>query len=461
MLDERMPPHDTSAEEAVLGSLLIDPEQMEGLELESEDFLTPKNKIIFEAMLKLGLSIDQITVAAQLKASGCLTEAGGAAYLSHVVNQTPTSLNCHHYAGIVKRLSIHRKLIATAGNIAQIGYDSGDVEESLVAAETLLNNVKRSHGKAKTISPKERAESMLDRYTNLQSDYEKIAVPIGLVDVDREIGGGLFPGELMVIGAATGMGKSTVAQNIANRTGQKLGSVLFCSAEMTPGSLTDRDVSSITGLDVNVIRRGGYDIGTMSIIMDALGKISESQVHIFDRIPLTVPSITLAAESLKNREDLRLVVVDYLQLLETRGKDKRYQEVGDIVYGLATTAKKLEVPFIVLSQLKRDFEARENKRPRITDLYESGKIEQAADVILFLHREAFWTSETEWNANFAKRADWQHVYSRGSRVNPGYPKNIAEINIAKRRQGGHDSGPAIKKVVWYAQSGTYRDLEKN
>lgn len=464
MTDQKLPPHDISAEEGVIGSLLINGGAIDLLDLEKADFYHEPDLLCFEACANLrarGTAIDQITVAQELDSMGKLDEAGGVAYLSHLISVVPTALDVVHYAEIVRRLSVKRRLILTGADIAALGHN-GNVQyvEDLEKADRMVLELRRKYARSDIITPGDRAEMLTDRYTKLHNMDSKLALSTGFADLDRILGGGFFDGELVVLGGDTGLGKSTVAQQLAI-THSKEGNVLFCSGEMTVESLSDREVASILGRNVVEIRYGRYEDEVYGDIMGkALPVISETPVYFYRGAPLTCDGIRSAAASVQARHgNLRSVVVDYLQKIKTPQYESRYIQLGEITNRLSELAKELELCVLLVVQLKnKEIEYRENKRPHSGDIYESGRIEQDADVIMLLYRVDKYFDRDDWEAEFPKDKasgknthGWCHVYVDGE-----YPEGVAEVIVTKRRQGG--GRPARVKVVWDKEHQIYRDL---
>jgi len=437
-MNEQTIPHNVEAEQAVLGSLLIDQAQWDGLQLDSGDFFIDAHRILFSAMQSLnqaGKPADQISVAQELASRKQVQAVGGVAIFPHLSNKVPTSMHCHHYAEIVRRLSAYRKMLDVAGNIAKIAYEApGDLDESLRQADQLLINLRKNHSRPDVLSPRDRADTMTERYAQLADITTPIAVPTGIHDLDYTLGGGFFPGELCLLAAATGMGKSELARNISNNVGKR-GPVLFCSAEMTVEGHTDRDIAEITGIDVNAIRRGGYDGPVKEHIVKAVADLAERNVHLYPdargmRAGITVSGIATAADEVQARHGpLKLIVVDYLQRLRSPGsREKRYQELGDMTSALADLGKSCSCPVLLLSQISREAVERP---PQLNDLYESGRIEMDADVVMFLYRLAYYWDADRYDREYEQHKEWHKHYDHFH-----YPANRAEIIVDKQRQGG-------------------------
>jgi len=449
---EREIPQDRDAEGAVIGSLLIDNSQWDGIDLSPDDFMAPTHKLLFSAMQALeqrGQPTDQISVAHEVKARGQIDEIGGLAILAELTAKIPTSLNCHYYAAIVRRMSAYRRLLSVAGSIGRLAYETPtDISDTFDAADKMLLDIRTQYSKPSIVSPKDRAELATQRYTELSEHPGTVATATGFVDLDRALGGGLMPGELIVLAASSGLGKSTLARNIANNV---VGPVLFCSNEMSVDGHTDRDIAEAVGTDISTIRNGNYEPKMLTAIIKAAGGLADKNVHMFPdskhmRYGLSVSGIQDAADQLSAREgQLKLIVVDYLQRLrsnKSRG-DKRYLEIGDMTSELADLAKAQQCPVLLLSQVSRELD----RRPVLSDLYESGRIEQDADMVLFLYRLSYYVDRFRFQREYDEHPEW-HTPDRK------YPEHIAEIIIAKQRQGGHNG----TRYLYYDEKTGYRGI---
>ena len=426
---EKLLPHDTEAEEAVLGSLLIDGECIARLSsLKGGDFYRERNQLCFEAALALfqrDQAIDQLTLAGELARSGKLELVGGMAYLSHLVSITPTSVHAEDYAQVVSRTSNMRRLIDAGARITALGYDgAGDFETAMRQAEDALFAV-RGTGQSQGFVP---LREIYDQYLQEQADAAAGPAPSGMPvmsgfpDLDEYLGG-LQRADLVILGARPSMGKSTLAVNMAvnaARTGQVCG---VFSLEMTREQLAMRILASEAGVDSHRLRLGLYTHQEEGRIIDAIGRLSELPVFIDDTPYQGMVELRGKAKRLAQEQVLDLLVVDYLQLVQGKqrwGQSNRVQEITEISRELKALAGDLRVALIACSQLNRQLENRPNSRPRLADLRDSGSIEQDADVVLFIHREDVYTTEEEWE-----------------QLHPGqeYPRNIAEIIVAKHRKG--------------------------
>lgn len=394
----KLPPHDIDAEENVIGSLLIDGDMISGLDIAPTDFYAEKTGLCFKACQSLkerGVSINPVTLSRELKDSGYIETVGGPAYLSYLISICATSIDCPFYADIVKRLSIYRQIIAASNRIAELGYSGGhDAGAILEKADDILLALRKHNSASPILTPNERADLMLERYNDLNNIENGVALSSGLRDLDYWIGGGFHNGELTIMGARPGMGKTTLATDIARSAGKQGRKVLFCSAEMTADSITDRDIAAATGLPTNTIRRGGYDEKTFKSIIDALPVVAASNIYVQHTKEYTTSKILQQGLNMKLRYGLDLIIVDYLQLLNDDFGNTAYERVSHISRRLKSIAVELDVPLIAACQLNRAVEARQDKRPMLYDLRESGRIEEDADLVLFIHRDNYYDRDT-------------------------------------------------------------------
>jgi len=433
MNENLLPPHNIKAEENIIGSLLIDGDLIHGLNLEPSDFYHEPLQLCYfacKALAERGVGINQITIAQELDERQKLEIAGGVAYLSYLIANCATPLDCQYYADIVKRLAIYRSMITAADKIAALGYSQApDITDSLNKADAFLLALRKNGLASPILSPRERADMMLERYTDLNNTEAGIALPTGLTDLDNELGGGLHAGEMAIIAGRPAIGKTTFAMGIANHTAESH-MVLVCSAEMTADGISDRDIASEVGISTNRVRRGGYDNQTFAKIVDALHVIDERHIYFQHESPLTTAKILQAAINMRLRPGLDLVVVDHLGLLDDDYGNSQYERIGYESRKLKQIAMTLNVPMIVLCQLNRALELRLNKRPQLQDLRDSGRIEEDADLVLFLYRDSYYQDDID---------------------------DVTEILIAKQRQG---EGHRIVKVYYDKVHQQYRDLLK-
>ena len=427
---EKLLPHDVEAEEAVLGSILIDGECLTRLTplLKERDFYRERNQICFDAAMALfqrDQAVDQVTLAGELQRTEKLDIVGGMAYLSHLVSITPTSAHAEDYAQVISRTSNMRRLIDAGNRIVELGYaDTDDMETTMRQAEDALFTV-RGPGQTRGFVPlREIYDQYLQEQASAAADPEFSGMPImsGFPDLDEYLGG-LQRADLVILGARPSMGKSSLAVNMAvnaAKSGQTCG---VFSLEMTREQLAMRILASEAEIDSHRLRLGLYTHLEETKIINSIGQLSDLQVYIDDTPYQGMVEMRGKARRLALEQGLDLLVVDYLQLVQGKqrwGQSNRVQEITEISRELKGLAGDLKVALIACSQLNRMVENRPTNRPRLSDLRDSGSIEQDADVVMFIHREDVYTTEDEWN-----------------QMHPGqeYPRNIAEIIIAKHRKG--------------------------
>jgi replicative DNA helicase len=434
MYGDKLPPHDIDAEEAVIGSLLVDGTAIYKIAtfLQSADFYGERNSLVYGAchtLYERNEPIDQITVAQELDRKGKLEACGGAAYLSHLISICPTSLDIEHHAQIVYRLSVMRRLIEAAGQIANIGYQADpDVDASLARAGDILFNLR--HGQ----SPKDltHIRQVLDKYFETTAGIEaegrpKEPIPYvlsGFTGLDEFLGG-FQRSDLIIIGGRPSMGKTSLSLSLARNAAVEQGAcVALFSLEMAREPLVLRLLASEAEVDSRRVRLGLHTEEQEKRIMDAIGRLSEAPIYIDDTPQLRVADMRNKTRRLRFERDIDLIIADYLQLMQGDRKfDNRVQEVSEISRSLKGLARELNAPVIAVSQLSRAPEGRASHEPLLSDLRESGSIEQDADVVLFVYRDEYY---------YATKEAWE-------REHPGeaYPPP-ADIIIAKNRNGPTD-----------------------
>jgi replicative DNA helicase len=433
MTSEKLPPHDVDAEEAVLGSLLIDGTAIFKVAplLVSVDnkspFYTERHAWIYDACLTLyerDEAINQITVAQELDRQGRLEASGGAAYLSRLIAICPTSLDIEDYAQIVYRLSVMRRLIEAGAQIANIGHRADpNVDTSLNDAEDILFRLR--HGRSRRDLTHIR--QVLDTYfeaTGLEAEGEGRELPYvlsGFSGLDEFLGG-FQRSDLIIVGGRPSMGKTSLALSLARNAAVEQGAcVALFSLEMAREPLVWRILASESGVDSRRIRLGLHTEEQEKRIMDAIGQLSEARIYIDDTPQLRVVEMRSKARRLHFEQGIDMIIVDYLQLMQgDRRVDNRVQEVSEISRALKGLARELNVPLLAVSQLSRAPEGRASHEPQLSDLRESGSIEQDADVVVFVYRDEYY---------YPSKEDWE-------REHPGesYPPP-ASIIIAKHRNG--------------------------
>lgn len=430
MYGEKLPPHDTDAEEAVIGSLLIDGTAIYKIAtfLQQPDFYSERNQWVYGACLSLyqrNEAVNQITVAQELNRREKLEACGGAAYLSHLVSIVPTPLHIEHYAQIVYRLSVMRHLITAADQIAAIGYQADpDVDASLNRAEDILFRLRRGQ------SPRDfiHIRQVLDKYFETAPAPEVEAYPkepmpyvlSGFTKLD-EFFGGFQRSDLIIIAGRPSIGKTSLALSIARNAAVERGAcVALFSLEMAREPLVLRLLSIESEVNPRRVRLGLHTEEEEKRIMNATGILSEAPIYIDDSPQLRVVEMRSKARRLHYERGIDLIITDYLQLMQGDGRgENRVQEISYISRSLKALARELNVPVLAVSQLSRAVEWRASHRPQLFDLRESGSIEQDADVVLFIYRDEVYYTKEEWQK--------EHPDEK-------YPPP-ADIIIAKHRNG--------------------------
>ncbi len=406
----KVPPHDIEAEQAVIGSMLTDKDAVIAAveKLKPDAFYREDNKLIYSAILNLysrADPIDVITLKSELQATGDLEKVGGLEYLVELPEKVPTTANVEKYIKIVEEKSILRNLIKTANEIIELGYDQTEEIESIMdVAEKKIFNVMQGKSQ-KDYSPLK--DVLVDSFATLEKLYnQKGAIsgtPTGFVDIDRRTTG-LHGSQLIILAARPAMGKTAFAINIATNVALKTNkTVAMFSLEMSKEEVGNRILASEAMVDSNKLKTGKLDDSDWAKIAGTLGPLSEANLYIDDNAEITAMEIRSKCRKLKQEKGLGLVVIDYLQLIQGSGKrnSTRENEIAEISRSLKILSKELDVPVIALSQLSRGSEKREDKRPLLSDLRESGAIEQDADIVMFLHREGYYDKTSE-RANVAE-----------------------------------------------------------
>jgi len=415
---EKMPPQNLEAEMAVLGSMLIEEHAIaDAIELlDSHCFYSDANRKVFECILKLyanNKAVDIVTLIEELKRTGDLERIGGATYVTGLTTVVPTAANVRHYGCIVKEKSILRNLISTATNIISESYDTqGDVEKILDRAERTIFEISSKKVDANFAPIK---EILKDSMETIDALYQKKAhvtgVETGFTDFDS-LTAGLHASDLIVVAGRPSMGKSAFIASIAEHAGviRKIPILIF-SLEMSKEQLVQRMLCSHARVNAHSVRTGFLSQSDWPRLTNAAGKLSEAPIFIDDSAALSVLELRAKARRLKSQHNIQLITVDYLQLMQgLSGAENRQQEISEISRSLKALARELNVPVIAVSQLSRAVETRQDHRPQLSDLRESGAIEQDADVVALLLREDYYNPTPE---------------NRG----------IAEIIMAKQRNG--------------------------
>ncbi len=420
--DERLPPQNIEAEEAVLGSLLIDPDAIIKISpfLRPDDFYRVKNGWVYQVVLDLHERrepSDYLTVCDELDRRAQLEEIGGRAYLASLTTSVPTTIHVEHYAHIVERTALLRRLIGAAGQIVQMAYEENkSVDQVIDDSERLIFGISERRVR-RDLAP---IRQLMDKYYE-RVDYlyrhrdEIIGVPTGFSRLDAILGG-LQRSDLIIVAGRPGTGKTSFALSIARTAARKYNQrVAIFSLEMSAEQLMQRLISMETEIDSQRLRLGKLTEDEWPIFADAAGALSNTQIFVDDTPAISPMEMRAKARRLHAEFGLDLVVVDYLQLMRADSMiQNRVQEISYISGALKGLARELDVPVVALSQLSRAVEQRSDKKPVLADLRESGSIEQDADIVMFIYREDMYDPDTE-------------------------RQNIAQIIVAKHRHGPTDS----------------------
>ena len=424
----RIPPHSVEAEQSVLGSILLDKEAMISVSetLVPEDFYKEAHKVIYESMLKLYNSqseIDLITLTDELRDQGYLDDIGGIAYITSLSTVVPTTSNIKYYVNIVKEKSISRQLISAANDIINLGYDgSAKVEYVLENAEKKIFDISQERA-TNDFQPINQviseALSMLEKLYEEKNDVTGLTT--GFRDLNKKING-LQRSDLLLIAARPAMGKTAFALNLVQNAALKGdASVAVFSLEMSKEQLVQRMIDSQSTVELKKIKTGTLADNDWPRITDGMAILSGAKIHIDDTPGIKISELRSKCRKLKIEKGLDLVLIDYLQLMEGEGQNEsRQQEIAKISRSLKILAKELDCPVVALSQLSRAPEQRADHRPMLSDLRESGSIEQDADIVMFLYRDEYYNPDTE-------------------------KKNIGEVIVAKNRHG--ETGTV--ELVWF------------
>ena len=432
MYSEKLLPHDIEAEEAVIGSLLIDGESLLKIAhfLKPDDFYREKNRFCYEACLALfarAEAINQVTVAHQLTLREHIEEVGGTAFLSHLISTVPTPVHIEYYGHIVDRTAIMRRLIDAAANISTLGYDgTEDVEASLSKAEEVLLRVRSAQPTRDFVPIRESLDQYLQEQAAILEPSARTGGPIMTgFDAMDDLLGGLHRSDMVVLAARPSLGKSSLAINMSVNAAKRGMVVGIFSLEMSRDQLTVRMLASEAEVDAHFLRHGLYHVlpeAQERRIIDAIGSLSELPIYVDDTPLQGIAEMRSKARRLSMERGLDFLVVDYMQIIQQGNgrSENRVQEMSEITRSIKGMARVLNVPVLAVSQLSRAVEMRTSHRPQLSDLRESGSIEQDADVVMFIYRDDIYYTEDEWTSHFPDKP---------------YPKNVAEIIVAKHRHG--------------------------
>lgn len=424
----KVPPHDIEAEQAVIGSMLTDKDAvMSAVEkLNENSFYRDDNKAIFEAIVNLynrAEPIDIVTVKDELTSMGMFEKVGGLEYLVMLPDKVPTTANVEKYIKIVEEKSTLRSLIKTANEIIDLGYDqTEDVEDIMASSEKKIFDIIQKNNQ-KSYTPIK--DVLIESFTKLEELYNQktriTGVPTGFVELDYKTAG-LHGSDLVLIAARPAMGKTAFALNIAANAALRANTpVAIFNLEMSKDQLVDRILCMEAMVDSNKVRTGKLEEDDWSKLAGVVGPLSDSNIYIDDTPGISIMEIRTKCRKLKMEKNIGLIVIDYIQLIQGSGKknSSREQEISEISRSLKILAKELNVPVIALSQLSRAVEQRPDHRPMLSDLRESGAIEQDADIVMFLYRDDYYNKDSE-------------------------EKDISEVIIAKHRGGS----TGTVKLLW-------------
>ncbi|MFD2368913.1 replicative DNA helicase [Brevibacillus sp. GCM10020057] len=415
---DRVPPQNKEAEQSVLGAVFLSKEALiTAIEiLRPEDFYKTAHQRIFQTMVDLyekGEPVDLVTVTAELQDHKLLDEIGGVTYLTEIASSVPTAANIEYYAKIVEEKSLLRRLIHTATKIANDGYSREDDVAAIIAdAEKYIMEIGQNRNSGGFIPIRDALMETYERIEFLSQRRGDITgIPTGYTDLDK-MTAGLQRSDLIIIAARPSVGKTAFALNLAQNVAARAGeTVAIFSLEMGATQLVQRMICAEGNLDASRLRSGTLEEDDWQKLTMAIGTLAKAPIYIDDTPGVTVMDIRAKCRRLQAEKGLGLVLIDYLQLIHGRGKgDNRQQEVSEISRTLKGIARELNVPVIALSQLSRGVEQRQDKRPMMSDIRESGSIEQDADIVAFLYRDDYYDKETE-------------------------NKNVIEVIIAKQRNG--------------------------
>ncbi|MDQ1723374.1 MAG: replicative helicase [Frankiaceae bacterium] len=393
---DRVPPQDIVAEQCVLGAMLLSKDAIADVveTIRATDFYRPAHQVVYDTILDLygrGEPADPVTVAADLTRNGELPRVGGAPYLHTLIASVPTAANAGYYAKIVRERAILRRLVEAGTRIVQMGYtaDGADVDEVVDRAQAAVYDVTDKRTSEDYVRLEDVMQQALDEIEAIGARGDELSgVPTGFADLDR-LTNGLHPGQMIIIAARPAVGKSTMGLDICRAASIKNGqtSAIF-SLEMSRSEITMRLLSAEARVPLHHMRTGKLTEEDWARLARRMGEVAEAPLFIDDSPNLTMMEIRAKARRLKQRHDLKLIVVDYLQLMSPHKRaESRQQEVSEMSRALKLLAKELEVPVIAISQLNRGAEQRTDKKPQIADLRESGSLEQDADMVILLYRE--------------------------------------------------------------------------
>ncbi|MDF2568785.1 MAG: dnaC [Sporomusa sp.] len=439
---DRVPPQNVEAEQSVLGAMMIEREAISKVceIIRPEDFYREAHRLIYNAMMELfnkNDAVDLVTVVEVLRRDEKLEPAGGIAYVSALANSVPTAANVMYHARIVEEKALLRNLINTATHVAGMGYEANETVAVIMdKAEKMILEVSQRKAGQEFASIKNIIFDVFDKVSELYSSKGGITgLSTGFKDLDK-LTSGLQPSDLILIAARPSMGKTAFVLNIAQNIAIKeKSSVAFFSLEMSKEQLVQRMLCAEAPIDAQRLRIGELENNDWDKLVRAADRLAAAPIFIDDTAGITVMEMRSKARRLKIEHDLKLIIIDYLQLMQgsagSSRSENRQQEISEISRSLKALARELKVPVIALSQLSRGVESRQVKKPMLSDLRESGSLEQDADIVAFIYREDYYEPETE-------------------------RKNITDIIIAKHRNGPVDS----VQLFFHKQFTKFSDLSK-
>ncbi len=396
---EKLPPSNVDAEQAVIGSLLIDRDAIVTISqfLQPDDFFRDSHRLLYEAILHLyenNQPSDIVTVTDRLERLDQLAAVGGVAYVHSLATVVPTAVHVEHYARIVERTAMKRRLITVGGRIAGIGYDESlEVDRAFDAAEQALFELTERRVKRAFTPISEVITAYFDSLAAAQANAGKITgLPTNFRELDNKLSG-LQKSDLIVLAARPAMGKTAFVLNLANNIAREGHPVAMFNLEMSAEQLVQRMISCRAGVNLQHLRNGGVDDLEYPRVIDAMRELSEEPIFFDDSGNLTIMELRSKARRLMAEQDIELIIIDYLQLMHGRGGDNRVQEVSEITRSLKALARELNIPILAVSQLSRLVESRQSHVPQLSDLRESGSIEQDADIVMFIYRDEIYNKE--------------------------------------------------------------------
>lgn len=440
----RIPPQNLDAEKSLLGAILIDEEILADVSevVKPADFYEKTHEMIFDAVIRLyerHKPVDMLTLTDELKRKDHLELVGGAAYLSELTNYVPTAAHAEAYAELVSQKAIRRRLIHASGEITELGYDENiDTQELLSKAESELFSVSDQSLKQDLISMESILTESFDRLEELHRNKGALrGIKTGYRDLDA-MTAGLQRSDLIILAARPAMGKTTLVTNLAyNVATIEQKAVLYFNLEMSKEQLVDRMLADASGVDSWNIRTGNLSDEDFTKLSDAMGEMAEAPIYIDDTPGLSVLEMRTKARRIAHEQELGLIIVDYLQLMQGSGKNdgNRVQEVSEISRGLKLVARELNVPLIALSQLSRSVETRTPPIPQLSDLRESGSIEQDADIVSFIYRPGYYEPDNPEVANITDLIIAKHRNGPVGKVQLYFhPERLRFMSLDKRHE---------------------------